>query len=348
MTLRLSFSLFLTLVLLVLGLDQLRSSGALTEEAFDVGALASVIVVAAVCILLLVDSVLSFASRRAHAAFAWLRGRRSEKPRAVPATLLCLALLFSAPTRAHAGASILGFSVGDDTMTLGAILTEIIHQVKILNDVATMTRVMRDNIAFMKDVIETGNDLVNGRWEVLTEQFLMTIVNSDENLREIYRNTSQIVTNRVPRSNMFRKLMMAGFEHVVFEAFGPYPFGRISTGSAYMDVSAMRLNDLAREQMRDWKNEHRRIEQAIRECQKTSSFEVCNSAANRMEIQSALHLEQLKAIEAERAQTEAAKIAVENGERKQRQLATQKDVTDVVEAAASIVGVYSAGMGAFP
>jgi hypothetical protein len=65
------------------------------------------------------------------------------------AFVLCAVLV---PTPAFAGASIFGFSIGDDTMTLSAILGNIIQQVKILNDVATMTRVMSENISFMKDV----------------------------------------------------------------------------------------------------------------------------------------------------------------------------------------------------
>ena len=349
MSLRLTFSVIFTMVLVVLGLSQLEQLPDAPPDVIDIAKFTSVVAIGAIWLLVFTDSALDIVirlTRKMATAFVTQLSRhlgRKRVPRRakVPACLLCLALVFATPSRAHAGASIFGFSVGDDTMTLGSILAEIIHQVKILNDVATMTRVMADNIAFMKDVVETGNDLVNGRWEALTEQFLMTVINSDENLREIYRNTAQIVTNRVPRGNAFRKLLMAGFQHAVFEAFGPYPFGRISTGSAYMDTSALRLNDMAREQMSKWKDEHRRIEQAINECKKSGSFQVCNSAANRMQIQAALHLEQLKAISAEQAQAEATKMAVESGERKQRQLAGQKDVTDVVEAATWLKSRYS-------
>jgi hypothetical protein len=244
--------------------------------------------------------------------------------------LLSLALLMPRP--AHAGASIFGFSVGDDTMTLSAILGNIIQQVKILNDVATMTRVMRDNIAFMKDVIETGNDIVSSRWQDLAEQFLGIVMGSDDNLREIVRNTEMIMTDRVPRNAMFRRLLTSGFDHVLSEAFGPYPFGVLSTGLGLVDASAMTLNDLAREQMRDWKSEQRRMERAIRECQQFKSPEVCDAAANRMEIQAAQQLGQIKAIEAHRAQSEAMRMAAESGEKKERVLAAQKDITDVVEA----------------
>lgn len=248
------------------------------------------------------------------------------------ALILLFCSSISLPRQAHAGASILGFSVGDDTMTLSAILGNIIQQVKILNDVATMTRVMRDNISFMKDVIETGNDIVSGRWDEVSDQFLGTLLASDDNLREIIRNSEMIMTNRVPRNSMFRRLLVSGFEHVLSEAFGPYPFGEFSTGLGLVDTSAMSLNEMAREQMRDWKAEHRRLQQAIRECQKYKSFEVCNSAANRMQIQATQQLEQIKAIEAQRAKAEATKMAAENGEKKERILAAQKDITDVVEA----------------
>lgn len=264
------------------------------------------------------------------------------------AVILLPVLLLAAPTKAHAGASILGFSVGDDTMTLGAILSQAIQQVKLLSDIAAVTKVMTDNIAFIRDVYETGNDLVNGRWQVLTDIFVNDVLSADENLREIIRNTEQMVTGRVPRSNKFRRLLGAGFEHVLFEAFGPYPFGDPGQWAAMGDLSSLRLNNLADEQMRNWREEHRRIEQSIRECAKTRSFQVCQSAADRAQIQSTQQLEQIKAIEAHRAKAEAVRMGMESGDRKQKVLGAQADVTDIAEAAMVLGDVSSLPPMGFP
>ena len=255
--------------------------------------------------------------------------------------LLIGVLMTSTAARAHAGASILGFSIGDDTITLGGILTQAIQQVKILSDIAEFSKGLKEDIAFIKDVYETGNDLVNGRWQVLTDMFVNDVLMADENLREIFRNTEQIIGNKVPRSNKFRKLLSSGFEHVIFEAFGPYPFGDPAQWSAIGDLSALRLNNVADEQMRSWREEHRRIEQAVRECAKTASFEVCNSAANRAQIQATQQLEQIKAIEAQRAKAEAVSMALESGERKQKQLGAQADMTDIAEAVLMLGGATS-------
>ena len=87
---------------------------------------------------------------------------------------------------------------------------------------------------------------------------------------------------------------------------------------------------------------------AIRECSKTRSFEVCNSAANRAQIQATQQLEQIKAIEAHRAKAEAVRMATESGDRKQKVLGAQADVTDIAEAAMALGDVSSLPPMGFP
>ena len=83
--------------------------------------------------------------------------------------LACNLIIAGVAPRTYASASILGFSVGEENYTLAGILSQAIQQVKFLSDLATMTRVMKENISFIKDVYGTANDIATGNWQQLTE-----------------------------------------------------------------------------------------------------------------------------------------------------------------------------------
>lgn len=240
------------------------------------------------------------------------------------------------PVDSFASASILGFSMGEENITLSGILAQAVQQVQFLSNIAAVTRDVKADVGFVKDVYETGNDLVSGRWQVVADEFLGDILASDANLREIFQNTEQIVTNQVPRGNAFRRLVDAGLEDAMFQAFGPYPFGRQADMAGLLDLSAINLDKLAGQQMAKWKQEHSAIEQAIRECATQESPEACKGAANRMQIQQTEQVEQLKSIEAQRAKAEAMQMATHSGDRKEHVIAAQKDVTDLMEAMQSM------------
>ncbi len=254
-------------------------------------------------------------------------------------TLIFMALLALMPATAFAGASVFGFSLGEDSLTLSAILTQAIQQVAVLKDVAAFTSDMKDNVAFMKDVYETSNDVINARWDKLTHEFIGELLESDPTLREIYRNTESIVANRVPRSNRFRALIGAGFNQIVYEAFGPYPVGPNGEQYALSDYRSITLNSLADEQMEEWRRKRaaRRIEMAWDECD--GNFEECERAGSRMQVQTAKSLEDIKALQAEQARAQATQMAIENAERKQRAAGNQRDLADITKAADSMKAV---------
>ena len=238
--------------------------------------------------------------------------------------------------RAYAGASVFGFSIGEDTMTLSAILTQAIQQVAILKDVAAFTRDMKENVEFVKDVYETANDVINARWERLSDEFVGELLNADPALREIAQNTQAVITNRVPRGNRFRALIGAGFKQIVFEAFGPYPFGPEGSQYALSDYRSVNLNALADQQMSEWsrKRAAKRIEQAWDECDE--GLEACERAGARMQTQTAKTLEDMKALQAEQARAQATQMAIENAERKRRASGNQRDLAGIVNAASKL------------
>jgi hypothetical protein len=45
------------------------------------------------------------------------------------------------------------------------------------------------NISFVKDVYATGNDVINSRWEDLTNDFVQDVVMQDPTLATLYTNT---------------------------------------------------------------------------------------------------------------------------------------------------------------
>lgn len=244
-----------------------------------------------------------------------------------------VAASFALPSSAFAGASFLGFSAGEDTMTLSAILAQAIQQVAILKDVAAITRDVKENVSFVKDVYGTANDVANARWEKLAEDFVGELLDADPNLREIYRNSEDVLTDRVPRGNRFRALIGAGFNQIVYEAFGPYPLGPRGDQYALSDYRAMNLNAVADEQMDALRrrNAAKRIERAWDDC--GGNLEECARAGARMQVQTAKTMEDLKALQAEQARAFAAQMAIENAERKQREAGSQRDLEDISKAA---------------
>jgi len=248
----------------------------------------------------------------------------------------CFALALSlvvAPRIANAGASILGFSVGEDTMTLSALLTQAIQQVAVLRDIREMTVATQENIAFVRDVYETGHDVAEGNWAQLSEQFLTDVMMRDENLREIYRNTENIVNDRVPRGNAFRRLVGAGFNQLVFDTFGPYPFGQKGEAQALIDYRIINLNSLAEDRLAAMRDANRRVAEAMRDCSgKFANLERCTKAGAKMQTESAAALQDLVALQATQMQLQAAKDAVENGEKKRRAAAMQRDLDSIGRA----------------
>jgi len=241
------------------------------------------------------------------------------------------------PLPAFASVSILGCSIGETNITLGAILAAAAQTAGYLSQLAATMKAVRDDIAFVKDTYQTADELAHGNWQSLTQEFLNTVVNSDANLREIYRDSQQIISNQVPRGNQFRHLLSIGFEQVIAETFGPYPLGRSADWTGLTDVRALSLNKVADEQMNAWKEEHQRTKQAADDCAK-GNHDVCVRAGARMQTQTTDTLAQIKAIKAERAHSEALLMAVENGDRKQKAVSAQTDIVDLVEAAGAISG----------
>lgn len=242
------------------------------------------------------------------------------------ALFVCLCLL--APREAYAGASILGFSVGEDTMTLGAILAQAIQQTKMLSDMAQFSRDMKENIAFVRDVYETGDDVIHGRWEELSQQFLMDVVMADQNVAEIYRNTEDIINQRVGRSGKFKKLVDAGLGRLLFETFGPYPFGPNADQYALSDYRSINLNSLADEAMAASKDRSRMIKQAWNDC--LGGVQDCELAAGKMNALQAAIMQQQLALQSEQARAQATESAIRNGERKARERELQFMQRDVV------------------
>ncbi|MCC6811249.1 MAG: hypothetical protein IT381_27715 [Deltaproteobacteria bacterium] len=162
------------------------------------------------------------------------------------------------------------------------------------------------------------------------------LLNADPALREIAQNTQAIVTNRVPRGSRFRALIGAGFNQIVFEAFGPYPFGPEGSQYALSDYRSVTLNAVADAQMAEWarKRSAKRIEQAWNECDE--GLEACERAGARMQTQTAKTLEDMKALQAEQARAQAAQMAVENAERKRRASGNQRDLAGIVDAASRL------------
>ncbi len=246
---------------------------------------------------------------------------------------LAVLIVLCVPTRAHAGASIFGFSMGEDSITLGAILTQAIQQVAVLNDVASFTKDMGQNIAFVKDVYATANDVINADWDALSSEFLQDVIQSDPSLREIYANTEAVMNNRVRRNHKFRRLLGAGFNQLLFESFGAYPEGPNADRYAVSDYQSMTLNALADQQMDEWKRKQsaKRIQKAWEACEQ--GLESCGNAQGKMAAQVAASVEDLKAIEAERARQEALRAATETAERKERDAAIERDIKAVIKAA---------------
>lgn len=244
------------------------------------------------------------------------------------AAVLCLQIVF-VPS-AHAGTCILGFCMGEENLTLGAILSQAIQQVKFLSDLATMTRVMKENIEFIKDVYGTADDIINARWEELTRDFLVALANSDPNLREIYSNTSAIVENRVPRGNGFRRLLGTGLNAFMFEAFGPYPFGDNGNVHAYTDYRAMSLTRIVEDQQAALAAEHRAVAAAWRQCERNPA--ACERSQAALQMQTAQMMNELRATENERAQLEAHRARVESGEKRRKEKGNQTDLATIADS----------------
>jgi len=251
--------------------------------------------------------------------------------------MIAVVVIVAMPLNAFASVSILGFSVGEDNIALGGILAAATQTVAYLSQLAATMKAVRDDIAFVKDTYQTADELAHGNWQTLTQELLNNVVNSDANLREIYRDSQQIISNQVPRGNQFRRLLSAGFEEVIAETFGPYPLGRSADWTGLTDVRALSLNKIADEQMNAWKEEHQRIKQAADDCAK-GNHDVCVRAGARMQTQTTDTLAQIKAIEAERAHSEALRMAIASGDRKQKTVSAQTDIVDLVEAAGAISG----------
>lgn len=229
---------------------------------------------------------------------------------------------------AHAGASILGFSVGDDTMTLGAILAQAIQQTRMLTDLAQFSSDMKENIAFVRDVYETGDDVIHGRWEDLSQQFLMDVVMSDRNVAEIYRNTEDIVGQRVGKSSGFRRLVDAGLGRLLFETFGPYPLGQRSDQYALSDYRSMNLNSIADDVVASSKERSKMITQAWNDC--LGGVQDCELASGKMNALQASLLQNQLTLQAEQARAQATEAAIRNAERKAHERELQFMQRDVV------------------
>ncbi|MCC6812303.1 MAG: hypothetical protein IT381_33080 [Deltaproteobacteria bacterium] len=239
-----------------------------------------------------------------------------------------LIIAFAAPTKVHAGASIFGFSIGDDTMTLGAILAQAIQQTKFLSDLAAFSKDVKESVAFVRDVYETGDDVIHGRWEELSQQFLMDVVMSDRNLAEIYRNSEDIISQRVGRSRSFRRLVDAGLGRLLFETFGPYPFGQHADQYALSDYHSMSLASIADDVVAASHERSRMITQAWNDC--LGGLEECEFAAGKMNALQASILQQQLSLQSEQARAQATENAIRNAERKGRERELQFMQRDVV------------------
>ena len=79
-------------------------------------------------------------------------------------TLLFLVVCTAFASPVDAGISVMGFSGGDDTFTLSAILTQAINQVAVLKNIATFTSDALKDAQFIKDMYDTADDVASGRW----------------------------------------------------------------------------------------------------------------------------------------------------------------------------------------
>ena len=250
------------------------------------------------------------------------------------AAFLCAQLLVA--PRAFASASILGFSVGEENYTLAGILTQAIQQVQVLNDIANVMKSVKDDIAFVKDVYGTANDIANANWNQLSQDLVSSIINSDPNLREIYNDTQEIVANRVPQGDSFRRLLNAGMSDFIFHAFGPYPFGNRGQVYAYTDVRALSINTLVEQQSAALQMEHKAVQQAWQECQKNPGS--CERSQAALQMNADQILSQIKQTENQRALLEAHRALVESGEKRQREAGTQQDLSQIAGAMHVITG----------
>jgi len=239
---------------------------------------------------------------------------------------LCTALIILPFTisQAHASVSILGFSFGEDNATLAAILGAVTQQVTVLHEISEFSKDVKEDIGFLKGVYSTANDVVNQRWETLSNQFVEELLNADPDIREIYKNTSDIIADRVPKNSKFKQLVNAGLNQLVAEAFSGYPTGKRGDHYAVSDYHAMNLNALAEKAQDQMKREAsaRRIQQAVADCE--GNLEECERAGTQMQAQTAATLNDILNLQAEQAKQQAYENALRNNERKEEELARQK------------------------
>lgn len=239
--------------------------------------------------------------------------------------IVCSVLILLWPfSWAHASVSFLGFSVGEDNATLAAILAAVTQQVTVLHDISSFSKDIKEDIGFLKGVYGTANDVVNQRWDKLSDQFVQELLNADPDVREIYRNSSDIIANRVPKNSKFKQLANAGLNQLVTQAFGDYPVGKRGDQYAVSDYRSMNLNALADKAQDQMKREAaaKRIQQAVADCQ--GSLEECERAGTQMQAQTAATLNEILNLQAEQAKQQAYENALKNNERKEEELARQK------------------------
>ena len=249
-------------------------------------------------------------------------------------SIAIVSIAFFIPHLAFASASILGFSAGEDSMVLSSILGEMVQEVSVLNDLAAASKTVAANISFVKDVYATGNDVINSRWEDLTNDFVQDVVMQDPTLATLYTNTRQIVTNQVPQSNQFQRLVGAGFNQFLFYTFGPVPLGRRGDQYALADYRAANLNALAGDETTAMERKRRAdamIAQAESECR--GSLEACEKATARLQMLSADSLTRLNAFQAEQMRAQATEIAIRNSERKNSETGRAGDMQVLGNAA---------------
>jgi hypothetical protein len=245
---------------------------------------------------------------------------------------ILILLMLAGARPAFAGTCILGFCPGDDTMTLSAILSQAMEQVNTLHQLAEFTSDIKNDISFIRDVYETGQDIANQDWDALAQELVGDLLASNADIRTIYSNTQSIISGNVPRSDGFRSLISTGIGQGLFTIFGPYPVGPRGAQYALSDYHSVNLNEMAK-QIHDKAKQAQtaaRLQANLKSC--TQGMANCQESQAHIAVQVHNDLDDLKQLQAEQADAYGTQLAVETSERKQHAYADAQQLNEVVTA----------------
>lgn len=250
--------------------------------------------------------------------------------------ILTTVLLIS--SKAFAAASFLGFSLGEDSAALMTLVTQSAQQLTALNNVAKMTSRLKEDIAFMRGVYSTADNLANQRWDRLTDEFVGQLMQMNPAIKTIYDNTAEIIQGRVQPNSQFKLLIHNGFEKFIQQSFPLYPHGAKGDQYAVSDWQNTSLNQIAERMMSDGLRRQReaRMKAALNDCD--GGLANCQKASTRMNVETVQVLDEIKTLQAQSAKAFATETTIQNIERKEVESAQQKQRQELLDAAKILQG----------